>query len=95
MGQTGKKGALDPSRDRRKTRGRGARSKRILAESLRGGRKTPLEILLDFANDPKASKELRVMAAKAAAPYVHKRQPQALEHAPSQDGRPLLFRWMS
>jgi hypothetical protein len=48
----------------------------------------PLEILMEIANDPRAGKKLRCDASKAAAPYVHKRMPIAIEHS-GKDGQPL------
>lgn len=42
---------------------------------------TPLEVLQGYAADEKASAELRITAATAAARYVHKPMPQAVEHS--------------
>ena len=39
----------------------------------------PLDFLLEVVRDKKAKKRDRVDAAKAAAPYCHKRMPQAFE----------------
>lgn len=73
-------------------RGSGHRTRKVIAESLKGGRKTPLEILLDIANNPKVPAATRAKAAAAAAPYVHRRQPQMLEHQGYQGG-PIVVSW--
>jgi hypothetical protein len=49
---------------------------------------SPLEFLEELINDPRAGKKLRCDASKAAAPYVHKRMPIAIEHS-GKDGQPL------
>lgn len=41
--------------------------------------KTPMEYLQEVMLDEKSTQAVRVDAAKAAAPYVHKKQPQATE----------------
>jgi hypothetical protein len=40
---------------------------------------TPLEVLSGFANDEESDTQLRVTAAAAAARYVHRPMPQAVE----------------
>ena len=51
--------------------------------------KTPLEILLEIANDPTTSKSMRVTAAQAAAPYVHSKK--AAELAQPALGSPAEY----
>ena len=46
------------------------------AAELIGNRETPLAFLLKCMRNTKLATELRINAAKAAAPYVHRRQPQ-------------------
>jgi hypothetical protein len=41
---------------------------------------TPAEYLESVVCDPTADPKLRIDAARAASPYVHKKQPEALEH---------------
>jgi hypothetical protein len=45
------------------------------AAEIIGRRTTPLEILMKVARDNRRPIALRVQAANAAAPYVHRRQP--------------------
>ncbi len=53
---------------------------RELAEKLNAsGGLSPLDLFTCVANDTSISVEARIMAARAAAPYVHHRKPQALE----------------
>jgi hypothetical protein len=40
---------------------------------------TPLEVLQGFANDEQTDESLRITAANAAARYVHRPMPQAVE----------------
>lgn len=42
---------------------------------------TPLEFMLECLNDKKLTLDFRLDAAAKAAPYVHKRMPQALDVA--------------
>ena len=44
---------------------------------------TPLEVLLVVMRDPKERLELRLDAAKAAAPYMHSKMPIANDEAPA------------
>src|SRR6185503_12179214 len=56
-------------------RPRGARSKRPTYQAVKAmakGEKTPLDFLLDVMRDSTNDIELRVLAAKAAAPYMHR-----------------------
>lgn len=43
------------------------------------GRVDPLDVLLAIAQDATQEAGLRIKAAQAAAPYVHRRKPQAME----------------
>lgn len=52
-----------------------ANRKNILAEIEARGRKTPLEFLLYVMWSKKKPLDVRIEAAKAAAPYVHRKQP--------------------
>lgn len=63
-------------------RPKGARnrySKALAARMKASGMTEPLDVLLMMANDPDLPIELRLKAAAAACPYVHKRKPIALE----------------
>ena len=56
-------------------RPRGARNKRPTYQAVKAmaeGEKTPLDFLLGVMRDEKQDIQLRLMAAKAAAPYVHR-----------------------
>lgn len=55
------------------------------AEAVKTG-KTPLEILTDFMNNPDMSPSFRAECARAAAPYVHQKQPQLMEHTGANGG---------
>ena len=55
------------------------RYKKEVAEKVADEGITPLEFLVSVVRDKKAKKRDRVDAAKAAAPYCHKRMPQAFE----------------
>lgn len=46
-----------------------------LAKAIAAGQ-SPLEFLLSVMRDPRADLDMRIDAAKGAAPYVHKKQPQ-------------------
>lgn len=46
----------------------------------RRGRKTPLEFLLTCMWDTDNPIVVRMEAAKSAAPFIHKKQPMAVEH---------------
>lgn len=52
---------------------------------------TPLDYMLGVLRDEGNSIEARMDAAKAAAPYVHKRMPQAVDLGSDPD-RPMLHR---
>lgn len=51
----------------------------ILAELIKH-RKTPLEFLLTVMTNSRVALGYRLDAAKAAAPYVHKKMPVQIEH---------------
>jgi hypothetical protein len=71
-------GGPRPNSGRKK--GSKARYNRELAERLKAnGEVTPLDVMLAVMRDQTLSPEVRVMAAAKAAPYVHRRKPQALE----------------
>src|SRR5262249_40684066 len=72
----------DDPRSKRGGRPKGAKAKydRELAERLaETGEVTPLDVMLAMMNDSKLPAEVRIRAAAAAAPYVHRRKPVALE----------------
>ena len=48
---------------------------------------TPLEFLMSVIRDPKAKSSQRLDAAKAAAPYMHRKMPIAIEGGESD--RPI------
>lgn len=50
---------------------------------------TPLKYLLEVMRNPDETPSRRMAAAVAAAPYVHPRQPQVLDHSFSE-GIPTL-----
>lgn len=63
-----------PGRTHRKTR------LRTNAELIAAGKEvTPLEVLQGFSADPELDEGLRITAASAAARYVHRPMPQAVE----------------
>jgi hypothetical protein len=65
-----------PGRTQRKTR------LRTNAELIAAGKDvTPLEVLQGFSADIELDEGLRITAANAAARYVHKPMPQAVEHS--------------
>ena len=63
-----------------KKKGSKHRFQRELAERLKAnGELTPLDVMLAIARDPDQPPEVRIRAAVGAAPYVHRRKPQAFE----------------
>jgi hypothetical protein len=50
---------------------------------------TPLEVMLSVMRDPKEKLALRLDAAKAAAPFMHRKMPIALERGDSDS--PIVF----
>jgi len=61
-------------------KGRSSHKAKILAKVQEDGGKSPLEYLLEVMNDEEQTVGTRVDAGKAAAPFVHRRQPQAIEN---------------
>ena len=49
-------------------------------ERAAGNDVTPLDVLREIYGDKKQPPALRVTAAQAAAPYIHRKQPVAVEH---------------
>lgn len=54
---------------------------------------TPLEFLMSILRDPKAKFYEKLDAAKAAAPYMHRKMPIAVEGGDSE--RPILLHDLS
>lgn len=55
-------------------------SKKSVEEEIRSkGQKTPLDFLLMVMNNRRAHPSSRIEAAKAAAPYVHRKMPTDIE----------------
>lgn len=50
---------------------------------------TPLDYMLQVINDPKASPSSKLLAAQAAAPYVHPKKPQ-LKTTPAPGGSGVM-----
>ena len=50
-----------------------------LNKAIAAGGPTPLDIMREFAGDTKLARSLRLEAAKAAAPYLHRKMPQQIE----------------
>lgn len=77
-GAPGRSGGPRPNSGRKK--GSGPKYSKELADKLNAeGALTPLDLFTCVVNDTKMSIEARLLAARGAAPYVHKRKPQALE----------------
>jgi hypothetical protein len=55
--------------------------KELAKRLAEAGELTPLDIMLAMMNDATLDPEMRLRAAAGAAPYVHRRKPQALEVA--------------
>ena len=77
-------------------RPKGSRNKRSVeddklleAVTTKKGWKTPLEIMLEIANDPASSKSMKLAASSAAAPYVHSKK--AAELAQPAMGSPAEY----
>lgn len=58
-----------------------ANRKSILEEIELRGKKTPLDFMLRVMWNRKKPMDQRLEAAKAAAPYVHRKQPMELQHS--------------
>lgn len=68
--------------------------KELRASALEGG-ESPLEFLLGVMRDDQETKERRIDAAKAAAPYVHaKLQTVALTDETHEGPARLLVEWI-
>src|SRR5258706_12105018 len=50
---------------------------------------TPLDFLLSVVRDDAADLDCRILAAKAAAPYMHRKMPVAIEGG--DENRPMRF----
>ena len=53
---------------------------------LATGRELPLQFMLRLMRDEKKADELRLSAATAAAPYLHRKMPIGIEHLPDRFG---------
>lgn len=60
-------------------KGRSSRVAKVLEQIKESGGKQPLELLLEVMNNDEMPIEFRIDAAKAAAPYVHRKQPTEIE----------------
>src|SRR5688572_5205985 len=61
-------------------------------EDLLRGRPLPVEVLFDLMSDKKKDDDIRLRAAVAAAPYVHKKQPMDVNNTVSfPTPRPVTF----
>lgn len=60
-------------------RGRERFRKELKARLEANGELTPLDVMLAIMRDPELDVMIRLRAATAAAPYVHRRKPQAFE----------------
>lgn len=55
-------------------------------QELATGQQLPLAFMLSLMRNQKEDMQLRLSAATAAAPYLHKRQPQGIEVTPGRYG---------
>jgi hypothetical protein len=78
MGIKGKRGGFQPGGGRPKGAVNKLTAGQAIAVKWLG--MTPAEYLESVVCDPTADPKLRIDAARAASPYVHKKQPEALEH---------------
>lgn len=62
-------------------KGANCKRKELLAARKAAGGKLPLDYLLDVMRDETLELSERLEAAKAAAPYLHRKMPQAIEHS--------------
>jgi hypothetical protein len=60
-------------------KGRSSRAAKVLEQIKERGGKQPLELLLDVMNNEEMPIDFRIDAAKAAAPYVHRKMPTEIE----------------
>jgi hypothetical protein len=72
-------------------RPKGKKNKRTLAEkeALAASGLSPLDYMLSVLRDEKASQDVRLTAAKAAAPYLH-RALKSVEHS-GEGGGPIEY----
>ncbi len=54
-------------------------SKELAAALEASGAMSPLDFFVCVVHDERVSVEARLLAARSAAPYVHRRKPQAME----------------
>lgn len=54
-------------------------TKELAQKMEQEGALTPMDLFNLVVNDPNVSIEARLLAARGAAPYVHRRKPQAME----------------
>lgn len=63
----------------RKLGGKNKYSLALAKKAKAAGMVEPVDLLLMISNDPENDVEVRARAAASAAPYIHKRKPQAHE----------------
>lgn len=73
---------MTPAKRSNAGRPKGSKSrfnKELESKLKANGELTPLDVMLAVAADPEVDVQTRVRAAQGAAPYVHRRKPQAME----------------
>ena len=68
----------NPAGRPRGSKNRYALDRKVRAKLARTG-ESPLELMLEIMRDPNERMELRLDAAKSAAPFMHRRMPTAVE----------------
>ena len=63
----------------RKTGSRTRYNRELAARLKANGELTPLDVMLAIMRDPDQPPQIRIRAAQGAAPFVHRRKPQAFE----------------